>query len=83
MEKDYILKGIARGTTKKGNDYSILNLESEFDDYNKNKGAIGLSCDSKYCKGKVDSALLGKKVILIYGCGFDDKAYVQNVVLAR
>lgn len=81
-ETVYHVVGISRGVSKKsGKPYTILHVNSRFDDYMTEHGSEGLKAENVYISASLNITI-DSFVTLIYGRGFGNQAIVVGVMEA-
>lgn len=78
MNESFVVVGIEYRKSKAGKPYRMLHLTRPFSD---SKYGVGLRTFCEYVSGDLCPAdiAVGQSVILSYGRGFNDKAYVNGV----
>lgn len=75
--------GIKNGMSKKGNEFSVISVSTDFSEYDKKSCVcVGQLAESHYIGGShLPYDYLGQDCELIYSKGYDGKAVVSDIRL--
>lgn len=73
--------GIQRGKKKSGDDFTVLHVMREFDDYEAKTGT-GVACENVFIGKNIPYVNVGDDIELVYGKGFQGKAVIKDIKLS-